>query len=32
VPINILEPNVVTKSYATFWEDLVKTGVEVQLK
>jgi len=32
VPINILEPNVVTKSYATFWKDLVKTGVEVQLK
>jgi 3-phosphoshikimate 1-carboxyvinyltransferase len=32
VPINILEPNVVTKSYATFWEDLVKIGVEVQLK
>ena len=32
VPIKILEPNVVTKSYATFWEDLVKTGVEVQLK
>jgi 3-phosphoshikimate 1-carboxyvinyltransferase len=32
VPINILEPNVVTKSYATFWEDLVKTGVEVELK
>ena len=32
VPINILEPNVVTKSYATFWEDLVKTGVLVELK
>ena len=32
VPINILDPNVVTKSYATFWEDLVKTGVEVELK
>jgi 3-phosphoshikimate 1-carboxyvinyltransferase len=32
VPINILEPNVVAKSYATFWEDLLKTGVEVQLK
>ena len=32
VPINILDPNVVTKSYATFWEDLVKIGIEVQLK
>ena len=32
VPINILEPNVVTKSYATFWKDLLKIGVQVQLK
>ena len=32
VPINFLEPNVVTKSYATFWKDLLKIGVEVQLK
>ena len=32
VPINILEPNVVTKSYTTFWEDLLKIGIKVQLK
>ena len=32
VPINILEPNVVTKSYATFWKDLLKIGVKAQLK
>ena len=32
VPINILEPNVVTKSYTTFWKDLLKIGVKAQLK
>lgn len=32
VPINIIEPNVVTKSYGTFWKDLLKIGVQVQLK
>jgi 3-phosphoshikimate 1-carboxyvinyltransferase len=32
VPINILDPNVVTKSYTTFWEDLLKIGIKVQLK
>ena len=32
VPIKILEPNVVTKSYATFWKDLLKIGIHVQLK
>ena len=32
VPINIIEPNVVTKSYATFWKDLLKIGIHVQLK
>ena len=32
VPINIIEPNVVTKSYYTFWKDLLKIGVQVQLK
>ena len=31
-PIIINDPNVVTKSYATFWEDLVKIGVEVEIK
>jgi len=32
IPINIYKPDVVTKSYANFWEDLIITGVEVQLK
>lgn len=31
-PIVINEPKVVTKSYATFWEDLIKTGVSVEIK
>ncbi len=30
--IEIKEPNVVSKSYPTFWEDLQKIGVEVQIK
>ena len=32
VPLIIQEPNVVTKSYSTFWEDLKKTGIISQLK
>jgi len=28
----IVEPNVVTKSYATFWEDLKKLGISTQIK
>ncbi|PHS62549.1 MAG: 3-phosphoshikimate 1-carboxyvinyltransferase [Flavobacterium sp.] len=28
----ILQPNVVTKSYATFWEDLKKVGISTQIK
>ncbi len=31
-PIIINKPNVVTKSYATFWEDLKKSGVKVEIK
>ena len=31
-PISIHQPNVVTKSYATFWEHLINTGIKVQLK
>ena len=30
--IEINEPNVVSKSYPSFWEDLQKIGVEVQIK
>jgi 3-phosphoshikimate 1-carboxyvinyltransferase len=28
----ILQPNVVTKSYANFWEDLKKIGISSQIK
>ena len=31
-PLVINEPHVVTKSYSTFWEDLLKVGVEVEIK
>ncbi len=31
-PLVILQPNVVTKSYATFWEDFKKIGISTQIK
>jgi len=31
VPIRIADPMVVTKSFPTFWEDIAKVGLDVDM-